>query len=115
MVGQLRGGLEMVQGSRETYTARHYSGSANTVAPSTSSSSSSSSYHNNLVHSPGSGPYRADSCSSYESMMSPSDSQLTVQVTKIIQQLGMSQEDLILKSTRDLNKLLKVSFSQVNI
>ena len=115
LVGPLRGGLEMVQDSRDSYTARHYGGSANTVAPSTSStsSSSSSSYHNNLVHSPGPGPYpRAESCSSYGSMMSPSETQLTSQVTKIIQQLGMSQEDLILKSTRDLNKLLKVSSSK---
>ena len=107
-MGPLRPGLEMVPDNRETYTARHYGGSANTVAPPTpSTSSSSSSYHNNMVHSPG--PYsRAGSCSSYGSMMSPSESQLSVQVTEIVQQLGMSQEDLILKSTRDLNKLLKV-------
>ena len=101
------GGPGTLRDSRETYTARHYAGSNNTVAPPTpsSSSSSSSSYHPNLVHSPG--PY---SCQPYGSggMMSPSEGQLSVQVQEIVQQLGMSQEDLILKSTRDLNKLLKV-------
>ena len=109
LVGPLRGGLELVQDTRDNYTARHYGGAANTVAPPTPSSSSpsSSSFHTNLVHSPG--PY---SSSSYGgSMMSPSESQLSVQVTEIIQQLGMTQEDLILKSTRDLNKLLKVGFT----
>ena len=113
-MGPLRGGLEMVQQDRDTYTARHYGGSANTVAPPTpsTSSSSSSSYHANMVHSPI--PYsRAGSCQPYG--VSPSESQLSLQVNEIIQQLGMSQEDLILKSTRDLNKLLKVGLATVNV
>ena len=51
----VRGGLEMVQDTRESYTARHYGGSSNTVAPPPINTSSSP---YTMAHSPGtySGP-----------------------------------------------------------
>jgi len=91
----------MVQDTRESYSARHYGGSSNTVAPLNTSSSPYS-----MVHSPGAYS-RAGSCSSYGSMMSPPEGQFSVQVTELLVQLGISETELILKSTRDLNKFLK--------
>ena len=47
----------------------------------------------------------------YPSMKSPGslyDSQCSAQITDILTQLGFSEADLILMTTRDLNKNLKV-------
>ena len=41
-------------------------------------------------------------------MMSPQESQFSVQITELLNQLGISETELILKTTRELNKFLKV-------
>ena len=41
--------------------------------------------------------------------MSPQESQFSVQITELLNQLGISETELILKTTRELNKFLKVS------
>lgn len=113
----VRGGLEMVQETRETYTARQYGGSSNTVTPLNTSSYS-------MVHSPAilsragllrlskirqmTGSNLAGSCPSYGSMMSPQESQFSLHITELLNRLGISETELILKTTRELNKFLKV-------
>ena len=40
--------------------------------------------------------------------MSPQESGFSVHISELLTQLGISETELILKSTRDLNKFLKV-------